>query len=97
MPTVFERRKCHICGFGLTFFNFVATSHFSRIYEIIGSEMVKIIWENDIFVLYCCSCYRKKGLHQRHTCPRCGSGVIKSNMLCFDCWADESRRKRQLQ
>ena len=97
MPTIFEKRKCHICGFGLNFYNFVATSKFSRVSEIIGDEIVRIIWENDIFVLYCCSCYRRNGLHQRHMCPRCGCGVIKSNMLCFDCWTDESRKKRQLQ
>lgn len=51
-------RMCYICGRDLNWREFLQSAHaFGRIADF-GMDLLKEIWENDIFILQCCSCFR---------------------------------------
>jgi len=79
-------RFCFKCGGVLNYFDFhisASTKH-KKIFKL---EILEEIWENPIFVLLCCRCYREEYSLMR--CVKCGIGIgvfhnIKS--LCLDCY-----------
>ena len=89
MVKVYPKRECLNCGKPLSYYDFEITSSLSKLLYIFGEELLKTIWLNDIFVLYCCTCYKRKRLYLRHSCPKCGSKTVKLNHLCFNCWSNE--------
>lgn len=56
-----KTRKCHECGIDLFFVNFEVTAMINHVDRVLGNNTFRIIWENDIFVLHCCTCFIKAG------------------------------------
>ena len=51
-------RHCHTCDRIMKYGEFIHSAHISGIRSILGLDMLKEIWENDIFVIQCCACHK---------------------------------------
>ena len=50
-------RKCYICGRSLKFREFLQSAQAFDQVDKWGIDLLKEIWENEIFILKCCRCF----------------------------------------
>ena len=94
MTTVGELYKiprfCFKCEHRLSYGDFQISASIRQKREIFRWEILDEIWENPIFVLLCCRCYREEYSPVR--CEKCGIGIGRlTNIkdLCINCFSKE--------
>ena len=83
-------RFCFKCGHLLRYYDFLISASIRQKSEICKEEILEEIWENPIFVLLCCRCYREEYSPMR--CQKCGIGIGRLSSirsLCMSCFSEE--------